>query len=340
MIADLRSDTLTKPTAAMREAMASAEVGDDVFGEDPTVNLLESRCASLFGKEAALFVPSGTMGNQIAIAAHTQRGDEIICASISHIYLYEGGGAARHSGCSLRLIQKDDGLLDARDIADNVNSREDDHLPYTRLVSLEDTCNKGGGTCYTLEGIGGIRKLCDERGLHLHLDGARVFNALVHTGYDYKTYAQSFDSMNFCLSKGLGAPVGSMLVGSRAFIRTAHRVRKAFGGGMRQAGILAAAGIYALDHHVERLKDDHHRAQLLAEMVARLPWVVGVTQPQTNIVIFEVSAEKTARQRVDELKEQGILCFPFGPQKIRFVTHLDFHDEHLEVVSKGLKSIL
>lgn len=338
-IADLRSDTLTRPTAGMRAAMAAAEVGDDVFGEDPTVNALEARCAGMFGKEAALFVPSGTMGNQIAIAVHTRPGDEIICADISHIYLYEGGGAARHSGCSLRLVHAARGILQAGDIDANINSRSDDHLPFTRLVSVEDTCNKGGGTCYTLAGIQAIRESCNRHGLTLHLDGARIFNALLHTGHDPVAYAAPFDSISFCLSKGLGAPVGSMLLGSREFIRSAHRVRKAFGGGMRQAGILAAAGLYALDHHVARLSEDHRRARQLADMLSPLPWVSGVVAPETNIVIFEVTPEKNARERVGQLAEQGILCFPFGPQKIRFVTHLDVGDEQLSVVEAGLKKI-
>lgn len=339
MIADLRSDTLTKPTAAMREAMMSAAVGDDVFGEDPTMNALQEKCAAMFGKEAALFVTSGTLGNQIAIKVHTNPGDEIICSTLAHIYLYEGGGAARISGCSVRTVTGDRGRISHSDITVNINNRSDAHLPYTSLVSIEDTCNKGGGSYYSLEEIIRLRNVCDQHGLGFHLDGARMFNALVETQCDYKTYAAPFHSINFCLSKGLGAPVGSVLVGSAEFIKKAHRVRKVLGGGMRQVGFLAAAGIYALDHHIPRLREDHVRARSIALELQNLSWVKEVLPVDTNIIIFALADGLNAQHIVKKLGAEGVLCFPFGENKIRFVTHLDFTDDHLDKVSACLKRL-
>ncbi|MDZ4824431.1 MAG: GntG family PLP-dependent aldolase [Flavobacteriales bacterium] len=339
MIVDLRSDTLTKPTAAMREAMANAPVGDDVFGEDPTVNALQEKCAAMFGMEASLFMISGTMGNQAAINVHTQPGHEIICSSLSHIYLYEGAGAARISGCSMRMMEGDRGRISAKDVSSNVNNRNDAHLPYTSMVSLEDTVNKGGGAICNLEEIKRIRKVCDEHHLKLHLDGARMFNALVETGHDYKEYAAPFHSINFCLSKGLGAPVGSILLGSKDFIRSAHRVRKVMGGGMRQAGILAAAGIHALDHHVARLKHDHARAKTIGIELKKYSWVKDVMGIETNIVILQLNNDLKPADLVKKLASLDILCFPFGEDKVRFVTHLDFGDEHLEELIERLKGV-
>lgn len=327
---DLRSDTVTRPTEAMKAAMQAAPVGDDVFAEDPSINALQEEVAAMFGKEAALFCPSGTMTNQIAINVHTRPGDDVICASVAHIYLYEGGGVARNSGCSVRLLEGDRGRLSADEIEANVNRRQDTHLPFTRLVSLEDTVNKGGGCYYDHAEILRIKEVCNRHDLGLHLDGARLFNALVETGMSPEEYAKPFDSISICLSKGLGAPVGSLVIGSRDFIHRAHRVRKVFGGGMRQAGSLAEAGRFALKHHVERLRDDHRRARTLGEALQKCHWVSNVMRVDTNIVIFSTNASGGAAAVVDALNKAGILCFAFGKEKVRFVTHLDFTEDHLE----------
>lgn len=340
MIIDLRSDTLTKPTPGMTEAMAHAKVGDDVFGEDPTVNELQQRMARMFGHEAGLFVPSGTMGNQIAINVHTSPGDEVICSSVAHVYLYEGGGIARNSGASVRLIEGNRGRLSAADIRANKNNPADAHLPFTTLVCVEDTCNKGGGAIYDIESLREISKVCKELGLSLHLDGARVFNALVATGNNIEEYGKLFDSISICLSKGLGAPIGSVLLGTTDFIKKSHRVRKVYGGGMRQAGILAAAGLYALDHHVERLKEDHHRASEIGKVLSTLPWVSEVLPVDTNIVIFGIKPPHTPAEIVAKLKEQNVLCFPFGADKIRFVVHLDIDDNQLNELRNLLISLI
>ncbi|TAH01906.1 MAG: aminotransferase class I/II-fold pyridoxal phosphate-dependent enzyme, partial [Sphingobacteriales bacterium] len=259
MIADYRSDTVTRPTPAMLAAMMNAPLGDDVFGEDPTINQLEQLAAGTFGYEAAIFCPSGTMTNQIAIKCHTQPGDEVICDKNSHVYIYEGGGIAFNSGASVRLLEGDRGRITAEQVAESVNP-DDVHRPISRLVSLENTCNRGGGSCYNLTEIEKIRKVCNQHGLILHLDGARLFNAMVARKEDPQAYGKLFHSISICLSKGLGAPVGSLLLGNQAFIKKARRVRKVFGGGMRQAGVLAAAGIYAMENHVERLTQDHLHA--------------------------------------------------------------------------------
>lgn len=326
-IIDLRSDTVTSPTLEMREAMRFAEVGDDVFGEDPTVNALELKIASLFNQEAALFCPSGTQANQIAIAAWTQPGDEVICSQLAHIYLYEGGGIAANAGCSVRLIGDERGMFGATDVRSNINNPHDAHLPMTKLVSVEDSVNKGGGAVWDVEEIKRIRQVCIEKGLKLHCDGARIFNALAVSGNSSQEYGKLFDSISICLSKGLGAPVGSVLTGSAEFIRNARRIRKRFGGGMRQAGILAAAGIYALDHHVDRLKVDHRRARRVADMLAELDFVKDVMPVQTNIVIFSLNEKFTTAAFIEQLKEYGVRCFSFGPDKIRFVFHLEITDQ-------------
>lgn len=331
---DLRSDTVTRPTPPMREAMMSAPVGDDVFGEDPTVNALQERIAAHFGHEAALFCPSGTMTNQIAIRVHTQPGDEVICADVSHVYLYEGGGIARNSGASVRLIAGDRGRMGAQDVLNNING-DDSHLARTRLVSLEDTVNKGGGCCYDLDAIKAVSQAARGAGLGMHLDGARVFNALVHKGHNAIDYGAQFDSISVCFSKGLGAPVGSALIGNRDFIKEAHRIRKTFGGGMRQAGFLAGAVNYALDHHVERLAEDHQRAHALAALVSERPEVNEVLSVETNIVIFSLK-DMDADQWVKWAAERGLLCVPFGKDKVRFVTHLDFGDDELGEVKRIL----
>lgn len=333
---NLISDTVTKPTPGMLQAMMQAEVGDDVFGEDPSVNALEAKAAALFGKEAALFCPSGTMTNQIAIKVHTQPLDEVICDELSHIYQYESAGYAYHSGVSINLLQGQHGKLRAEQI-DAAIKPTYDWLPASRLVVLENTCNKGGGSYYTLEEIRPIRSLCQARGLALHLDGARLFNALVETGEDTKAVGEQFDSISICLSKGLGAPVGSLLVGDASFIRQARRVRKVMGGGMRQAGYLAAACSYALDHQVERLRIDNERARQIGRLLEQLPFVANVRPVQTNILIFDLHPPLTAMDFLAQLAEQGIKASAFGPQTVRFVTHLDFTAEMLEQVLEVLK---
>lgn len=335
---DLRSDTVTKPTPAMLEAMMNAQVGDDVFGEDPTVNALESKVASMFGKQSALFCPSGTMTNQIAIKAHTSPGDEVICDRLSHVYNYEGGGIAFNSGASARLVEGNLGRLTARDVEENINP-DNDHYPHTSLVVLENTVNRGGGSYYYLKDILPIAEVCKKHQLKLHLDGARLFNALIETGDKAMDYGKQFDSISVCLSKGLGAPVGSILTGSKEFIAKCRRIRKVFGGAMRQAGFLAAAGIYALDHHVKRLKDDHQRAKVLAETIRELRYVKEVLPVPTNILIFELKEIMPAENFINLLKNKNILAHPIGRQKIRMVTHLDFDDEKLSQVKEILRKL-
>jgi len=333
---DLRSDTVTKPTQAMLQAMFAAQVGDDVFSEDPTVNLLQMRCAELFGHEDALFCPSGTMANQIAIKAHTQPMDEIILSDTAHIYYYETAAYAFHSGVSVKLIKGDRGIFTADDVLENIQP-DFDWLPKTSLVCLENTHNKGGGSCYTLENMQAIRNVCLDKNLKTHIDGARIFNAIIAKGYSALEVGEQCDSISVCFSKGLGAPIGSVLVGSKAFIRKARRIRKAFGGGMRQTGFLAAACLYALDHHIERLKEDHEHAQLLADCLNNLSWVKGVLQPDTNIVIFETDAEKTTVESVlGYLKAHDILATAFGKNQIRLVTHLEINREAIKTVIRTL----
>ncbi len=326
MLIPLISDTVTRPTPGMLRAMMAAEVGDDVFRADPTVNALEEKCAALFGHEAALFCPSGTMTNQIALRVHTRPLDEVLCDEMSHIYQYEVGGYAANSGLAIRLLRTPDGILSAEQIAAAVQPRYD-WLPRSALVVVENTCNRGGGTVYPMETLREIRDVCRSCGLALHLDGARIFNALVARGGTPEEVGQLVDSLSVCLSKGLGAPVGSVLIGSRAFIEEARRVRKLMGGGMRQAGYLAAAGIYALDHHIERLHEDHRHAQQLAQALAEMPWVEHLQPPQTNIVLFDVKPPLTAAALLEKLAQHGVQAAPFGPRTVRMVTHLDVTDE-------------
>lgn len=335
---NLISDTVTKPTAGMLDAMFSAQVGDDVFGEDPTVNALEAKAAGMFGKEAALFCPSGTMTNQIAVRVHCRQLDEVICDHFSHVYQYETGGYAANSGVAINLITGVNGKITADQIEAAIKP-DHDWLPSSRLVVLENTANKGGGSFYTLAEIQPIAALCRERGLSLHLDGARLFNALVETGESTGAFGELFDSISICLSKGLGAPVGSLLLGNQAFIKQARRMRKVMGGGMRQAGYLAAAGVYALDNHVDRLKIDNERASILGKTLASFPWVESVRPVQTNIVIFDLCAPLTAAGFLEKLAKRGIHAAPFGPKTIRFVTHLDFSEEMLHRVVEVLKDV-
>ncbi len=334
---DLRSDTLTKPSPGMIEAMYTAPLGDDVFGEDPTVNALEEKIAALFGMEAALFCPSGTMTNQIAIRLHTGPQKEVICHQYSHIYLYEGGGIMANSMASVKLLTGDLGKINASQVAESINP-DDVHAPETSLVSLENTMNKGGGSIYTLEEIKPIHALCKEKGIKIHLDGARLFNALVETGESPADWGAKFDTISICLSKGLGCPIGSVLLGTKADIKRARKVRKVFGGGMRQAGFLAAAGIYALDHQVERLKEDHHRARLLGELLVQAPHVAEVLPVATNIVIARLEGSNPETY-LQQLAAKGILGVKFGKDLVRFVTHLDFGDAHLEEFGRQIRRI-
>ena len=317
----------------MLEAMWSAKVGDDVFGEDETVNALEEKAAAMFGMEAGIFCPSGTMTNQIAIKCFTQPLDELIADQTSHVYRYEGGGIAFNSAVSTRLLNGDRGRITAEMIAPEIND-ENIHYPYTSLVVLENTVNKGGGSCYTLEDIKPIADLCRDKGLKLHLDGARVFNALANTQDKSVDYGKYFDGISVCLSKGLGAPVGSVLLADKDIIKYARRIRKVLGGGMRQAGFLAAAGIFALDHHVERLKIDHAHAQIMAKALNKCSWVTNILPADTNIVLFDTVAP--AEEVLKKLLEKGIKANSTDTHRIRFVTHLDVHPEQVEWVVKVL----
>jgi threonine aldolase len=338
MTIDLRSDTVTKPTKAMLEAMMSAHVGDDVFGEDPTVIALEEKSSKLFGKEAGLFCPSGTMTNQIAIKAHTQPGDELICDVNSHIYNYEGGGISFNSGVQAKLLAGDRGRLAVSQIENSING-DFDWLTRTSLVSLENTVNRAGGSFYKAEQIKPIAQFCKEKKLGLHLDGARIFNALEETKEAPKQSGELFDSISICLSKGLGTPAGSVLLGTKEFIKKARRIRKVFGGGMRQAGFLAAAGIYALDNNVKRLGEDHARAKKLENIVKSLSYVDSMLPVDTNILIFDLGSKMNSADFEKKLAGNNIRIAAFGKQTVRFVTHLDFTDEMLEKVEKVLKGI-
>jgi threonine aldolase len=336
---DFRSDTVTKPTKGMMDAMFNAPLGDDVFSEDPTVNELQRYTAELFGKEDALFCSSGTQTNQIAINVHVTPGGEVICHEESHVYKYEGGGIARNSGASVRLLQGDRGRLKVEDIAKWINNPDDVHFPLTQLVSLEDTANRGGGAIYDFEEIKKIRKFCRENGLPLHLDGARLMNALVETGIDPKIYAAEFDSISLCLSKGLGAPVGSVLVGSKDFIKKARRARKVFGGGMRQAGIIAAGGLYALQHQVDRLRIDHDHARQLERTLCELPWVKEVLHVQTNIVVTVLHDAAKRDEIIAKLAEKGVRILAFGEGMLRMVTHLDVTSAQIDETCEILKKL-
>jgi threonine aldolase len=330
MIADLRSDTFTKPSPAMLEAMFNAPVGDDVFGEDPSVNKLEAMAAAMFGMEAALFCPSGTMTNQIAIKCHTQPGDEVICDKVSHVYIYEGGGIAFNSGCQVKALDGDRGRITANQVLQSINP-DDVHKARTSLVSLENTANRGGGSCYEFSEIQAIKEVCLHNNLNFHLDGARLFNALVAKNETPQQYGEIFDSISICLSKGMGTPVGSLLLGKTDFIKQARRVRKVFGGGMRQAGYLAAAGIYALENNMERLAEDHHHAKEIAAALAKKDFVGKIMPVETNIVIFEIiGSSYTPKTICEELARYDILCLSISATQVRMVTHLDFTKEMLK----------
>jgi threonine aldolase len=333
---DLRSDTVTKPTPQMKQAMMDAEVGDDVYGEDPTVNALQTYAANLFGKEAALFCASGTMTNQIAIHLHTRKGDELLCAEQAHVYKYEGGGAAFHSGVQVKQLQAERGLIQASQIVSAINA-DDVHFPSTKLVCLENTSNRGGGSVYTLELMQDIATVCKQHNLALHLDGARIFNAMLAGGYSAKQVGEVFDSLSVCLSKGLGAPVGSLLLGSQTFIKQAKRIRKLFGGGMRQAGFLAAAGMYALEHHVTRLTEDHQKAKRIERLLHQHAAIRNVMPVQTNIVIAQLENEQVTDAFIQNLNLAGIKCGRIAPDSIRMVLHLDVSEADMDNIEQVLK---
>lgn len=338
MTIDLRSDTVTKPTKGMLDAMFSAQVGDDVFNEDPTINALEEKTAKLFGMEAGLFCPSGTMTNQIAIKIHTQPGDEVLCDTTAHIYNFEGGGISSNSGVQAKLIPGERGRISAKQVEESINPSFD-WLTRTSLVCIENTGNRAGGSFYSLKQMQELSETSRKHNLKYHLDGARIFNAIVENDYTPSDLGKIFDSISVCLSKGLGAPVGSLLLGTKEMIRNARRVRKVFGGGMRQAGYLAAAGIYALDNHVNRLKEDHARAKVLGETISKLSFVENVLPVDTNIIIFNLNGKLKPEELVQKLAEDNIRATGFGRQAVRFVTHLDFNDEMLEKTITALKKI-
>jgi len=335
---DLRSDTVTKPTKEMLNAMMNARVGDDVFGEDPTVNQLEGMLAEMFGMEAGIFCPSGTMTNQIAIKVHTQPGQEVICERLSHIYQYEGGGIAFNSGCSVKLIDGDRGRITANQVLEAINP-DDIHKPSTALVSLENTGNRGGGSCYDFMDFIEIKKLCVDNNIPLHLDGARIFNAIVAKNENPKQYGEVFDSISVCLSKGLGAPVGSVLLGNKAYIKKARRIRKVFGGGMRQAGILAAAGIYALENNIKLISKDHANAKRIEQALINKDFVGEMLPVETNIVIAEVKGRLNPNEFVKKMKEHKIYLMAISTTQIRMVLHLGISEEDINEIIKKIDSL-
>ncbi|MGI4762981.1 MAG: threonine aldolase family protein, partial [Janthinobacterium lividum] len=339
-IVDLRSDTVTRPTPLMLAAMQAAAVGDDVYDEDPTVRELETSLAARFGLEAGLFCPSGTMTNQLAIMAHCAPVSEVICEATAHVYLWEVGGIMHHARASVALLPGERGRLTASQVASAVRPANNVHYPTTRLVCLENTHNRGGGSCYAWSDLEEIAAFTKKQGLALHLDGARIFNALVATGQRSEDYGRLFDSISVCLSKGLGAPVGSVLLGSQQFVNGCKRLRKLFGGGWRQAGYLAAAGLYALEHHVDRLADDHRRAAQLAEALRPLPYVAEILEPETNLLIFRLNESRlTVADFLARLEAQGIKASGFGGSWVRFVTHLDVSEEMLARVIAALPGL-
>lgn len=337
MIIDLISDTVTKPTPGMLQAMMHAQVGDDVFRMDPTVNALQEKVAALFGMEDALFFPSGTMANQAAIKIHTQPGDLLFCDKYAHVYNYESGGAAFHSGVTCKLIDGSRGMFTAAQLAEVTAGNPEIYLPFAKLVCIENTTNKGGGACWDFSELEKIQQITKDRNLSFHLDGARLFNALVAKNETPQQYGQLFDTISICFSKGLGAPIGSMLLGSKEHIHKALRIRKLYGGGMRQVGFLAAACDYALDHHVERLAADHQKAKEIGAVLETVSCVTKVEPIETNIVIFYVDKSMGDANFIQQMKDQNILLTPMGDGKIRIVTHLDYTDEMHAVLLNALR---
>jgi threonine aldolase len=340
MIIDLISDTVTRPTKRMLEVMMQAKVGDDVFKMDPTVNALQEKAAKMFGMEDALFFPSGTMANQTAIKLHTQPGDQLICDKYAHVFNYEGGGAAFNSGVTCKLIDGNRGMFSAEQLQEAVAGRADIHVPFSRLVCVENTTNKGGGACWDLRELEKVQKVAKGNNLAFHLDGARLFNALVAKNETPEQYGQLFDTISICLSKGLGAPIGSILLGSKTHIAKALRIRKLFGGAMRQAGFLASAGIYALDNHIVRLAEDHLKAKEIGAVLGAVSYVKEVALIETNIVIFYVHDSIGADNFIQKMKDKNILLTPMGEGRIRIVTHLDYTNDMHEILLKELKNFL
>jgi len=336
---DLRSDTVTRPTKGMLQAIMSAEVGDDVYKEDPTINRLEKKLADMFGKDEALFFPTGSMANQAAIKLHTQPGEQLICDKWAHVYNYEGGGVSFNSGVSCKLVDGDRGMITAAQVEENINPPDFYHSPLTTLVCLENTTNKGGGACYDLDEIKKIRKVCNQHELGLHLDGARLFNALVKTGESPKDFGKLFDTISVCLSKGLGTPMGSVLIGDSKLMKNAIRIRKVLGGGMRQVGFMAAAGIYALDNHMEQLKKDNERALEISNLLKNQAYVKKVEPTETNIVIFYLKDADKESEFINQLSEKNIRISNMGQGKLRIVTHLDYSEEMHQYFLKTLQSI-
>jgi threonine aldolase len=336
---DLRSDTVTKPSNGMIEAMMTAKLGDDVYAEDPSVNALEARVATMFGKPKALFFPSGTMANQTAIKLHTQPGEQLVCDAYSHVYNYEGGGVSFNSGVSCKLVDGHRGMMTAAQVEAAINPPDFYHSPLTSLVSLENTTNKGGGACWDYQEILKIKSVCDSHKLGLHLDGARLWNALISKSETPQQYGDVFDTISVCFSKGLGAPVGSVLVGNENLMNKALRIRKMLGGGMRQVGLLAAAASYSLDHQYDRLKEDHQKAKEIAEVLNQLEAVSSVEPVETNIVIFKLSSNNSQYLFLNNLKSHNVLLSDMGGGKLRMVTHLDYtdamHTNLLEILSKA-----
>ncbi len=340
MIIDLRSDTVTKPTAGMLQAIMNAEVGDDVYKEDPTVNQLEQRLATMFGKSSALFFPSGSMANQAAIKLHTQPGEQLICDKWAHVYNYEGGGVSFNSGVSCKLVDGNRGMITAAQVEENINPPDFYHSPLTSLVCLENTTNKGGGACYDFEEIKKIRTVCDKHKLGLHLDGARLFNALIAKGETSKQYGEVFDTISICLSKGLGTPLGSVLIGDEKLMQNAMRVRKVLGGGMRQIGYMAAAGLYALDNNINRLEEDHQKAKEIGSILRNQSYVSEVEPVETNIVIFYLNPGINEQEFLKKLNDKGIRISAMGQGKLRIVTHLDYSDDMHKVLLRVIGELV
>ncbi len=334
---DLRSDTVTVPTEGMLQAMMSAKVGDDVYKEDPTINELEIRLAEIFGMEKALFFPTGTMANQTAIKLHTNPGDQVICDKDAHIYNYEGGGASFNSGVSCKLLNGHRGMFTADQVKAAINPPDFYHSPLTALVEVENTANRGGGSCWDYEELVKIKSICDEHKLGYHLDGARIWNALVESPARPKDYGKIFDSISVCLSKGLGCPIGSVLIGGEEIMQNALRIRKILGGGMRQVGYLGAAGLFALDHHLDRVKEDHRRAKEIGKSLTQLEYIEEVQPVETNIIIFTLKDPQNEKLFLQTLKSLGVILSGMGSGKLRIVTHLDYtqemHEEFLEILS-------
>lgn len=337
---DLRSDTVTKPTKGMLDAIYNAQVGDDVYKEDPTVNELEKRLAKLFGMDEALFFPTGSMANQAAIKLHTQPGEQLICDQWAHVYNYEGGGVSFNSGVSCKLIKGNRGMITAQQVEEHINPPDFYHSPLTSLVCLENTTNKGGGACYDFKEIERIKTVCQHHDLGFHLDGARLFNALVAKDESPKDYGKVFDTISICLSKGLGTPMGSVLIGKRELMKNAIRIRKVLGGGMRQIGFMAAAGIYALDHHVERLAEDHRRAKEIGQTLRDQLYVKDVEPIETNIVIFYLQPEIDETTFLSQLEAKNIRISSMGQGKLRIVTHLDYTEDMHEYLMKLLPKLI